>query len=62
MAIAKYNSLRAELYREPVDGSFDHITRAVLDELESDEDSDCHVDADKAEAKETETAGSSADV
>ena len=62
MAIATYDSFRAELYREPVDGSFDDITRAVLGELESDEDSDCDVDADKAEAMETETAGSSADV
>ena len=31
MAIAKYNSLRAEFYHEPLDGLFDNITRAVLD-------------------------------
>ena len=40
LAIKKYELLTKELYREPVDGKFDDITRDVLGELESDDESD----------------------
>ena len=40
LAIKKYELLTKELYRKPVDGKFDDITRAVLAEIESDDESD----------------------
>ena len=63
LAIEKYSSLVAKLYRKPVDCIFNDVTRAILGELEddsSDKDSDASGSESQLDQEQESTADSTA--